>query len=182
MFIIGLMVFVIGLDIQRLDFDVMRQAARRVADTLSAMRMLRQASRAVATQLTSLPARAAAADDALLHVGLQHAERLLVPLDRHVQGLQHPLGREVVGDDPLLHFDRLGRHAEGLGVEAEVEDQLLGRAGDAAEIGVQAHGVLVVHFDALARCMLFLSGLSWLDRRPSAPVFSFSATIRFPFR
>jgi hypothetical protein len=26
----------------------------------------------------------AAADDALLHVGLQYAERLLVPLDRHV--------------------------------------------------------------------------------------------------
>ena len=78
------------------------------------------------------------ADDALLHVGFEDAEGLLVPLDRHVQRLQHPLGGEVVGDDPLLDFDRLGRHAERLGVEAEVEDQLFGRAGDAAEVRVQA--------------------------------------------
>ena len=97
--------------------------------------------------------RPAVADDALLHVGLQHAEGLLVPLHGHVQGLQHPLGREVVGDDPLLHFDRLGRHAERLRVEAEVENQLFGRAGDAAKIRVQADGVLVVDFDPLARCI-----------------------------
>ena len=90
-----------------------------------------------------------------------------MPLDRHVQGLQHPLGREVVGDDPLLHFDRLGRHAERLGVEAEVEDQFFGRAGDAAEIGVQAHGVLVVHFHALCTLQLFLVGWLALVRRLS---------------
>ena len=64
-----------------------------------------------------------------------------------MQGLQHPLGGEVVHDDPLFDFDRLGRHAERLGVEAEVEDQLLGRAGDAAEIGVERDGVLVGHLD-----------------------------------
>ena len=39
--------------------------------------------------------------NALLHVGLQHAESLLVPLDRQLQGVQHPLGREEIRDDPL---------------------------------------------------------------------------------
>ena len=51
--------------------------------------------------------------DPLLHVGLQHAERLLVTLDRHGQGLQHPLRREEVRDDPLRDGDRLRGHAKG---------------------------------------------------------------------
>lgn len=89
----------------------------------------------------------AAADDALLDVSFEHTEGLLVALDGHVERLQHALGCEVVGDDALLHFDRLGGHAEGLGIEAEVEDQLFGCAGDAAEIGVQADCVLVVDFN-----------------------------------
>lgn len=63
-----------------------------------------------------------AVDDALLDVGLEDAEGLLVSLDRHVQGLQHALGGVIIGDDPLLDFDRLGRHAEGLGIESEVQD------------------------------------------------------------
>ena len=52
-------------------------------------------------------AAAAVADHALLHVGLQDAERLFVALNRHVQRLQHSLRGEVVRHDPLLDFDRL---------------------------------------------------------------------------
>ena len=66
-----------------------------------------------------------------------------------MERLQHPLGGEVVDDDPLLDVDRLGRHAERLGVQAEVENQLFGRAGDAAEICVERNRVLVGDFDTL---------------------------------
>ena len=99
--------------------------------------------------LAGCRAAGAASDDALLHVCLEHAEGLLVALDRHVERLQHALGGEVVDDDPLLDVDRLGRDAEWLRVEAEVENQLFGRAGDAAEICVERNRVLVGHFDTL---------------------------------
>jgi hypothetical protein len=79
-----------------------------------------------------------------------------------------PLRGEVVDHDPLFHFDRLGRHAEGLGVQSEIENQLLGRAGDATKIRVQAHGVFIGYFDSLgplcllrvARSLFAINGLS----------------------
>ena len=111
-------------------------------------------------RLALLRTSAAAADDALLHVRFQDAEGLFVPLYRHVERLEHPLGRKVVSDNPLLDFDRLGWHAERLGVESEIENQLLRRSGDAAEIGVQADGVLVVYFDPLAPLLLLGGGLA----------------------
>jgi hypothetical protein len=101
-----------------------------------------------ATRLTGCWAAAAARYDALLHIGLEDAKGLLVPLDGHVERLQHSLGREVVDDDPLLHVDWLGRDAEWLCVQAEVENQLFGRAGDTAEIRVERNCVLVGYFDA----------------------------------
>ena len=52
----------------------------------------------------------------LLHVGLDHAECRFVPLERQVQGLQQPLGRVEVGDDPLRGMHRFGRCARLLGV------------------------------------------------------------------
>ena len=113
------------------------------------------------------------ADDALLHVCLQHAKRLLVPLHRHVKRLQHPLRREVVRHDPLLDLDRLGRHAKRLSVEPEVENQFFGRSGDAAEIRVQTNRVLVDDFDPLllirSRCGMWLVAIG----------FSSSVTMRF---
>ena len=74
---------------------------------------------------------------------------LFVSLDAHMQGLQHPLGREVVGHDPLLDFHWLGGHAERLCIQAKVKDQLFRRAGDAAKIRIETHRILVVHFDPL---------------------------------
>ena len=160
-FIVSLMLYVIALDLGvrfRGTCKSSANGARKVLTGLVAE--VTSPLAADASDLsTRLGAAGAAADDALLHVGLQHAEGLLVALDRHVQRLQHPLGREVVGDDPLLDFDRLGRHAERLRVEAEVENQLFGRARDAAEIRVQADGVLIVHFHLHAGPLhLLLSG------------------------
>ena len=91
---------------------------------------------------------------ALLHIGFQHTERLFVPLDRHVQRLQHPLGREVVDDDPLLHIDRFGRHAERLRIQAEVENEFFRRAGDAAEVCVQRDRVLIGDFHTRAAALV----------------------------
>jgi hypothetical protein len=69
--------------------------------------------------------------DPPLHVGLQHAEGLLVAGDGHRQRRRQPLGREEVDDDPLRQLDRLRSGAADLLVEAEIDDQLLGSAGDA---------------------------------------------------
>jgi hypothetical protein len=49
--------------------------------------------------------------DAPLHVGLQGAERALVPLDRQLQHLQQPFGRVQVADDALRDDDRLAWNA-----------------------------------------------------------------------
>ena len=108
-------------------------------------------------------AASALADDAFLYVRLQDAKRLLVPLHRHMERLQHSLCREVVRHDPLLDFDRLGRHAERLGVEPEVEDQLFGSSRDAAEVRVEADRVLIDDFDTLLLGGRRLPGVS-LDR------------------
>ena len=102
--------------------------------------------------LAGCRAAGAASDDALLHVCLEHAEGLLVALDRHVERLQHPLGSVVVDDDSLLDVDRFGRHTEWLGVEAEVENEFFGRTRNAAEICIKRNCVLVGYFDT--RCLL----------------------------
>jgi hypothetical protein len=100
-------------------------------------------------RLASCWAAAAASYYALLHVGFEDAKGLFMSLDRHVKRLQHPLGGEVVDDDPLLHVNRLGRNAEWLGVQAEVENEFFGCAGNAAEICIERNRVLVGHFDTL---------------------------------
>ena len=92
-----------------------------------------------------------------LDIGLQHAKSSFVPLNSHLQGVQRPLGSEEVHYDSLSNGDRLRRYADRLGIQAEVDDQLFRRAGHAAEIRVQAHGVFVVHFDV--RPHLFRSRL-----------------------
>ena len=88
-----------------------------------------------------------AGPDPLLDVGFQHAEGRLVPLNGHLQGMQHPLGREEVGDDPLRNHDRLGGDAKRLRIQTEVDDQLFRRARDAAEIGVAGQCLGVVDLD-----------------------------------
>ena len=84
------------------------------------------------------------ADDALLDVGLQDAESLLVSLHREVQCMQHTLRGEVVRDDPLRNLHRLGRHPKRLRVQPKTDDQLFGRAGQAAKVGLRASGASVV--------------------------------------
>ena len=74
-----------------------------------------------------------------------------MPLERHRQGLPQSLGGKRIDDDPLGNRDRDGRDAEGLGIEAEVDDQLLRRAGDAAEVGIQGARFRVVDGDLLGR-------------------------------
>ena len=80
-------------------------------------------------------------DHPLLDVGLEHAKRLLVTLHRHAERVGKPLGREEVDDDPLRELDRFGGGAANLLVEAEVDDQLFGGAGHAAEIGIRGDDV-----------------------------------------
>jgi hypothetical protein len=101
------------------------------------------------TRLTGCWAAATACYDALLHIGLEDAEGLFVSLDGHVERLQHALGSEVIHHDPLLDVDRLSRDAEWLRVQAEVENQFFGRAGDTAEICVERNRVFVGYFDTL---------------------------------
>ena len=38
------------------------------------------------------------------------------------------------------------RHSEGLRVQTEIDNQFLGRAGDAAEVGIQSHYLGIVDF------------------------------------
>ena len=90
------------------------------------------------------------ADDALLHVGFEDAEGLFVPLDRHVERLQHSFGCVVVHHDPLLDVDRLGRNAERLRVEPEVENEFLGCSCDAAKIRIQRYGVFIGHLNTMS--------------------------------
>ena len=74
------------------------------------------------------------------------------PHDAHgqLQGMQHPLGRKVVRDDALSHDNRVRGNAERLRVQPEVDDQLLGRPGDAAEVGIRSRDVRVVDLYLLA--------------------------------
>ena len=78
--------------------------------------------------------------DPLLDVDFQHAEGRFVTLDRHVQGGQQPLGGVVVQDDPFGNLDRLAGQRLRLGIQTEVDDQFLRRAGDAAEIRIEPRG------------------------------------------
>ena len=89
------------------------------------------------------------AEKPFVDVGFQNAEGRFVTLDRHLQGVQHPLGRVEVGDQTLRDRDRLRGHAKRLRVQAEIDNQLLGRAGYAAEIGVARRCVRIidVHLD-----------------------------------
>jgi hypothetical protein len=68
-------------------------------------------------------------------------------LERHCEGVKHPLGRVEIRDDPLADGDRLGRHAERLRVEPEVDNQFLGRARHAAEVRVEGNRLRVVDLD-----------------------------------
>jgi hypothetical protein len=76
-------------------------------------------------------------DDALVDVDLEHAESLLVAVDRQLQRVQHSLGRVVIGDDPLRNDDRLSGHAHRLRIEGEIDDQLLGSARHATKIRIR---------------------------------------------
>ena len=93
-------------------------------------------------------ARGPAAD-----VELDRAEGSLVPLDRHAQRGQEPLGGVEVHHDSLVGLHVLTTGGERLGIEAEVEDDLLGRRGDPAEIGVRRKRRGIVN-DDLGRLLL----------------------------
>ena len=69
-----------------------------------------------------------------------------MPLDRHVQGLHHPLGGIEIQDDPV-DADRLFRHAKGFRIEAIVDNHFFGRAGNAEEVGVHGRRPRIVGDD-----------------------------------
>ena len=121
----------------------------------------------------------------LLHVDLKYAERSLVTLDRHLQGVQHPLGGEEVGDDSLGHRNRLSRNANRLGIEPKVDDQLLGRASHAAEVGIVGDGAAVIDLDRYPLLLLRAAcgggggGGRWL--RPLVPACLLSWPQTTPF-
>ncbi len=78
------------------------------------------------------------------HVELDRAEHPFVPLNGHPQRGQEPLGRVEVHHDPLIGFDVLAAGCKRLRIQAEVEDDFLGRGRDPAEIriGRQRRGIV----------------------------------------
>ena len=68
-------------------------------------------------------------------------------LDRHAQGRQEPLGGVEVHHEPLVGLHVLAAGGERLGVQAEVEDDLFGGGGDAAEVRVRGQRAGVVDED-----------------------------------
>ena len=70
-----------------------------------------------------------------------------MPLDRHAQGRQEPLGRVEVHHDPLIRLDVLAAGGERLRIQAEVEDDFLGSRRDSAEIGVRRQRPRIVDDD-----------------------------------
>jgi len=85
--------------------------------------------------------------DPFLHVGFQHAEGLLVPLNRQLQSVQHPLGRKEIRDNPLRNGDRLRGNAKRLRIETKVDNQFFGRTSNAAKVGVERQRLRVVNLD-----------------------------------
>src|SRR5690606_4738820 len=82
------------------------------------------------------------------------AEDLLVASNGELQRAEEAFGGVEVEDDPLVDDDRLARRAHRLRVEAEIDDQLLRRAGNAAEVGVEAQRLRVIDFDGGALLLL----------------------------
>lgn len=76
------------------------------------------------------------AHNALLYIGFENSKRLLMPLYREVECMQHALGRKVIGHNALGDVHGFDRHAERLRIEAKVNNQFFGGAGNATKIGV----------------------------------------------
>ena len=113
--------------------------------------------------------------DALLHVGLEGTKCSFVTLDRELQNVQQPFCSVEVGHNPLCYHDRLRGHSGSLRIEPEIDEQLLGRARYAAEIGVAGQRFGIIHFDLrrlrLLFCWRLRSGLAHTRRRYSAACF-----------
>lgn len=82
--------------------------------------------------------------DPLPDVGFQSAEHVLVPLDGRGQERCKTLGREMVEDHALGNANLLGRTSHGVGVECQVERDLLRCAGDSAQDSVEGDGTRIV--------------------------------------
>jgi len=95
-------------------------------------------------------------DNTLLNVGFDVAKDFLVSLHRYMQSVQKTLGRVKVQDDSLVDVDGLIARAHWLGVQTEVNNQLFGRAGDAAKIRVRANGAVVGDRNGTGSFLLWL--------------------------
>ena len=92
-------------------------------------------------------------------------------LNGHAQGRQQPLGSVEVHDDPLIGFDVLATGGERLRIQAEIENNFLGRGCDPAEIGVGRQGRGIVDDDlGLLLGLRILRG--WTPFGASLPSFS----------
>ena len=100
-------------------------------------------------------------------VQLDGAKGSFMPLNRHSQGRQEPLGRVEIHHDPLIGLDVLPAGGEWLRIQAEVEDDLFRSRRDPAEIGVRGkrRGIVDDHFGLLLR-------LGGLDARARFRCFS----------
>ncbi len=78
-------------------------------------------------------------------------------LQGHVQRGQEPLGRVIVEDDPLVDHDRLSGDARGLGVQSEIDDQLLGRQTESRLLCFASRG----HAESPTRRTAPRRGASW---------------------
>jgi len=80
-------------------------------------------------------------------VQFDRAESSLMPLDGHTQRCEQTLGRVEVHHDPLVRLDVLAAGRERLGIQAEVEDHLLGSRRYPAEVGVRRQSARIVNDD-----------------------------------
>ena len=104
-------------------------------------------------------------------VQLDRAEHPFVPLDRHPQGGQEPLGRVEIHHDPLIGFDVLAAGCERLRIQAEVENHFLRGGRDPAEVRVGRKGRRIV--DDNLGLLLGLGVLrGWTPLGASLPSFS----------
>ena len=91
--------------------------------------------------------------DPLLHINFQRAESLFMPLNGRLQGKQHPLCGEKIGNDSVCYFDGGCGKPYRLRIESEINDQFFGRPGNAAKVCIRGAHVGVVKFDG-GRCSI----------------------------
>ena len=106
------------------------------------------------------------------NIGLDHTKGLLVTLKCCREQPEHPLGRDVVHDDPLGHRHGDVSVGKRRGVEPQVENQFFGSTGNSTEVRISSRDTSIVHGDPLLDLTGLCLGFGSLSR----------GRLRFSFR